>query len=770
MTRTPCSWRFAQRFLVLFVPCAALLGGLVVWLDASSQRTERARIEQSEGLVVALAHTALAHEFEEVVADVRLLAASGELQRALDHPRQRPDRLIAEFVALSRYRRLYEQVRLLDATGMEVVRVNFNQGQPAAVPQAELQSRGAQPYFADTFALGPGAVFVSPFERDVEQAHVARPDQPMIGVGTPVVDRQGRKRGIVLLNYDGSEFFAALARASAPAIGQMMLLNRDGLRLRGPRPEVEQSGPVPDDADRTFAQAFPAVWAQIRAAETGQITTAEGLFTFSTMYPLADAQHASTGPTRADRPGAAQGGAQAYHWKLVSRVAPAGLDARLHRGLHQSLPVALAALAVLGGGAALLARVGLKHAQAAEALRQAHDALEQRVQGRTAALATANRALADQAERLRALATEVTLAEQRERRRLATVLHDEHQQLLVAAKLQVTRLERTGDAGAQAVSRELAALLEQVLARNRSLTQELSPPVLQTGRLVPAIEWLAGRMAETHKLQIVVEADSAVVPGAEDLTVLLFEAVRELLFNVVKHAQVTTARVEIALREGQARIEVSDAGVGFDPTSPRVEGGFGLVSIRQRLEALGGRLEIDSTPGRGSRVTLWAPVQQAPVLAPPVPVEIAPPESASRPAARPPAPGRTGTIRILVVDDHQLVRQGLIRLLTAEPDLEIVGEAANGQTAVELTQQLGPDVVLMDVSMPVMNGVEATRLIRARYPTVRVIGLSMFEEAEQGQAMRTAGAAAYVSKSRAPEALVAAIRACVESTRGGEAG
>jgi len=407
--------------------------------------------------------------------------------------------------------------------------------------------------------------------------------------------------------------------------------------------------------------------------------------------------------------------------------------------------------------------------QAAEALRQAHDALEQRVQGRTAALATANRALADQAERLRALATEVTLAEQRERRRLATVLHDEHQQLLVAAKLQVTRLERTGDAGAQAASRELAALLEQVLARNRSLTQELSPPVLQTGRLVPAIEWLADRMAETHKLQIVVEADSAVVPGAEELTVLLFQAVRELLFNVVKHAQVTTARVEIALREGQARIEVSDAGVGFDPTSPLVEGGFGLVSIRQRLEALGGRLEIDSTPGRGSRVTLWAPVQQAPVLAPPVPVEIAPPESAASPAARPPAPGRTEKIRVLVVDDHQLVRQGLIRLLTAEPDLEIVGEAANGQTAVELTQQLGPDVVLMDVSMPVMNGVEATRLIRARYPTVRVIGLSMFEEAEQGQAMRTAGAAAYVSKSRAPEALVAAIRACFESTREGKA-
>jgi len=405
--------------------------------------------------------------------------------------------------------------------------------------------------------------------------------------------------------------------------------------------------------------------------------------------------------------------------------------------------------------------------QADAALRQAHDQLEQRVRERTAALSAANRALADQADRLRALATEVTLAEQRERRRLATVLHDEQQQLLVAAKVDVTRLERTGDARVEEACREVSALLDQLLARNRSLTLELSPPILQTGGLVPAIEWLAGWIAERYELQVVVQAEPAVVPGAEELTVLLFQAVRELLFNVVKHAQVQTARVDIARWDDQARIEVSDAGVGFDPTAPQMAGSFGLGNLRQRLEALGGRLEIDSAPGRGSRVTLWAPVQRPRAAATPEPVQPAEPEESGRATGTVPASGASRKIRILMVDDHTIVRHSLMRVLAAEPDIEIVGEAANGQRAVELTQQLSPDVVLMDISMPVLNGIEATRIIHAAHPAVRVIGLSVFDATEQGQVMRAAGAVAYLSKAGPFETLLGTIREAVESTREG---
>jgi DNA-binding NarL/FixJ family response regulator len=115
-----------------------------------------------------------------------------------------------------------------------------------------------------------------------------------------------------------------------------------------------------------------------------------------------------------------------------------------------------------------------------------------------------------------------------------------------------------------------------------------------------------------------------------------------------------------------------------------------------------------------------------------------------------------------MVDDHAIVRQGLVRLLTAEPDLEIVGEASGGREAVLLTRQLHPHVIIMDVSMRELNGIEATRAIHAEWPGVQVIGLSMYEEAEKGAAvMREAGAVHYLSKLGPSEALLAAIRACV---------
>ncbi len=117
-------------------------------------------------------------------------------------------------------------------------------------------------------------------------------------------------------------------------------------------------------------------------------------------------------------------------------------------------------------------------------------------------------------------------------------------------------------------------------------------------------------------------------------------------------------------------------------------------------------------------------------------------------------------IRVLVADDHPIVRQGLVRLLAAEPDIEVVGEASGGHAAVALSRQLLPDVVVMDMRMRDGDGIEATRTMHAELPEVRVIGLSMFDEVEQPAMMREAGAVAYISKIAPSETLMSAIRAC----------
>jgi CheY-like chemotaxis protein len=236
----------------------------------------------------------------------------------------------------------------------------------------------------------------------------------------------------------------------------------------------------------------------------------------------------------------------------------------------------------------------------------------------------------------------------------------------------------------------------------------------------------------------------------------MFDAVREVLFNVVKHSDVNVAQVNCFRgSDGRVHVVVKDEGKGFDTTRYQTgekSQGFGLFSIQQRLKHLGGRLEIDSTPGQGTRIAIVGPpppeTQQMPLIAaqPSEHVVAAEKESIAN------------RIRVVIADDHHIMRQGLAGLLSAEPDIEIAGEASNGAQAINLARSLRPDVVVMDLSMPVLNGVEATMEIRRDMPGVKVIGLSMHEEGELSSAIRQAGAVAYVTKGGPPEALVAAIR------------
>jgi len=240
--------------------------------------------------------------------------------------------------------------------------------------------------------------------------------------------------------------------------------------------------------------------------------------------------------------------------------------------------------------------------KAEEGLRQARDEMEQKVLERTAELT-------ERANQLRTLAGELTLAEQRERRHLAKLLHDHLQQLLVGAKFRVAVLNKATDPAVKQAAEEINALLTESIEASRSLTAELSPPILHEGGLAAGLEWLARWMHQKHGLLVGLTAPEDLSPAAEDVSVLLFESVRELLFNVVKHAKARSASVRLERLEGQMlKITVRDHGKGFEPRQKFAREGFGLFSIRERLSLVGGRLEIQSNPGHGTQVTLIAPL------------------------------------------------------------------------------------------------------------------------------------------------------------------
>ncbi|MCE5185259.1 MAG: PocR ligand-binding domain-containing protein [Planctomycetaceae bacterium] len=389
--------------------------------------------------------------------------------------------------------------------------------------------------------------------------------------------------------------------------------------------------------------------------------------------------------------------------------------------------------------------------QSDEKLRTLNESLEERVLERT-------REVSEQADQLRALANQLTRAEQRERKRLAKILHDHIQQLIVAAKLHISSLRNDPDPRRRATLQAADALLKDTLEASRSLTVDLSPPALQEGGLISGLQWLSERMRIVHQFEVRLHADRSAEPINEEIRVLVFECARELLFNALKHSGVLEASVTLA-RTGDNRIEltVSDEGKGFDPAvlnnRRSSEITFGLFSIRQRLAHLGGLLEVDTAPGRGARFILSVAAE---TVSETHPAAAAPCQAET--AVRKARPSRT--CRVLVCDDHKIVREGLAKLLQLEPWIEVAGQAADGQQVIQMAVELAPDVIIMDVNIGQISGIEATRRIRAANSRIKIIGLSMHEDHNIALAMRNAGASAYLTKSGPSEELVAAVRAC----------
>jgi signal transduction histidine kinase len=372
------------------------------------------------------------------------------------------------------------------------------------------------------------------------------------------------------------------------------------------------------------------------------------------------------------------------------------------------------------------------------------ETLERRVQLRTA--------------RLRVMAASIARTEEKERRRLAQLLHDDLQQLLVAAKLNANMIGDGNDNADKVRLSRVDELMSQALDASRALTAELSPPLLYEQGFEAALAWLARNLRERHGLDVEVTSQGHRQPD-EDIGVVAFLAVRELLRNVIAHAGVTEAKVMTSVMGDRVRIAVIDHGRGFDADraqEPTPSGGIGLFSLRERVTLTGGTIDFDSRPGQ-TIVRIELPLSARPR---PQRVDVRAPDA--RRMARSPEAAETDDsrshVRVLVVDDHEVVREGFVGLLTSQTGIEVVGEAADGEEAIELAERLSPDVIVMDVTMPRLNGVDATRRIVARQPDVRIIGLSMHGERDLAAKMLEAGAVAYLSKGGRAEDLVAAVR------------
>ncbi len=353
------------------------------------------------------------------------------------------------------------------------------------------------------------------------------------------------------------------------------------------------------------------------------------------------------------------------------------------------------------------------------------------------------------------------LAAAEERNRLAREVHDTLAQGLTAIALQLDAAQLLLPPGANAAPlvAEARELTRRSLEEARRAVWGLHPSPLEHRTLAEALEAEVADFGRRSSLAASFALRGEPRPLDAERATALFRIAQEGLHNVEKHAQASRVRVELEFRadgspeagpeSGEAAVvlRVADDGRGFAPESvqPTADGGFGLTGMHERARLAGGTLEIESAPGWGTRLIVQVPLARG--LAVPDATVSAVEEAAAS----------TAPIRVLIVDDHALARAGIRRLLENTPAV-VVAEAADGQEAVGQALALRPDVVLMDLQLPRLSGVQAVRELRARWPEARVLILTTFAQDEHLFEALKAGARGYLLKDASRAELLQGIR------------
>ncbi len=555
-----------------------------------------------------------------------------------------------EFLRFSSSSGLYDQIRLLDETGMEIVRVNFNQGRPSIVPEGKLQNKGRRYYFADTFRLDAGDVFVSPLDLNIERGAIERPlessirgesavferiwnagrdgkyAKPMIRFGVPVCDRRGRKRGIVLLNYFGSHLLGRLTeieRAEAFAehgrqcAAQAMLLNSDGYWLVGPNPEHNWGFMYDDGKDLTFGAAYAEAWRRIRSHDSGQIETGAGLFTFATVNPLLEGQNSSSGSGEAFASSKATVDAKQYRWKIVSHIPASTLYAKRDAWRLWSV--------LILGGLGIILAVGSWRLAWFAALRKR---AEKQIQNYAAVLESNNLALAEfnKAAQSANIAKSEFLANMSHEIRTPMTAILGFSEILMGSAMDREQLE-----AATTIKQNgeyLIGIIDDILDLSKIEAGKLEVEHIPCSpcQILSEVVSLMRVPADAKNLALEIEYDGPIPQTILSDPTRLRQIFINLLGNAVKFTEVGKIRLVARLLDDQPddpkmQFDLIDSGIGMteeqiaklfkpfqqaDTSTTRKFGGNGLgLAISKRLaEKLGGAITVRSTAGQGSTFTV----------------------------------------------------------------------------------------------------------------------------------------------------------------------
>ena len=313
-----------------------------------------------------------------------------------------------------------------------------------------------------------------------------------------------------------------------------------------------------------------------------------------------------------------------------------------------------------------------------------------------------------------------------ERARIARELHDAISQHLFALRMIAAGMRRADPGNQQA--RAIERISEEALRDMQALLIELRPASLDGAGLAPALQEICAAYQDRLGVTVDTSLDDVAVPAPVEHALL--RIIQEACGNAVRHGNARQLTVAMTRQDGHVELAVRDTGIGFDPSAPRT--GTGLTHIRDRVAELGGTVDI--------RQRTW------------------PRRGAHRPGAG------AMTIRVVIADDHRVVRDGLCYLLGQEPDVEVVGEAGDGRQTADVVAATRPDVLLLDLYMPGLDGHAVLAALRDTPHRPAVVVLTSATEDEHLVRAMHAGATSYLLKTAPADDVIAAVRDAAAGT------
>ena len=372
------SWEFYKTFLQYYLPITIVFISIVIVFYFLANKADLAEFKAQQLIYIEAHDEIIRHDMHNITADLMMLADYLLLHDLCvdlsDHDWQQVEQ---GFLVFIRNKKLFDQLRFISANGMELIRVNWNDGEPVIVPHQQLQNKSERYYFKQTIHLNKREIFVSPMDLNIEHGKVETPIKPMMRFAMPVINKKGEKCGMVILNYLADNLLQDLKLLDDMMDGNILMLNHESFYLLGAKAEDEWGFMFPGMEDKNFSRHYPQAWQEISTRKSGQFTTSQGLFSFASPNPLLECLlTGSTSPESVKEIKECEK-TKNYTWKLISHVPPHVLNKNLHTNRMMYLVINILMLILIGAGCWLTVDARLKRREAElELQRQAtHDAL-----------------------------------------------------------------------------------------------------------------------------------------------------------------------------------------------------------------------------------------------------------------------------------------------------------------------------------------------------------------------------------------------------------